>query len=52
MAEDVSDHAEPAPTLLPRADDTPAVQTGDGMTRPDGDDVPLPPDPAPPTDPT
>ena len=52
MAEDVSDHAEPTPTLPPRADDTPAVQTGDGTTRPDGDDVPVPPDPAPPTDPT
>jgi TatA/E family protein of Tat protein translocase len=52
MAEDVSDHAEPAPTLPPPADDTPAVQTGDGMTRPDGDDVPVPPDPAQPTDPT
>jgi sec-independent protein translocase protein TatA len=48
MADDVSDHAEPAPTLPPKPDDAPAAQTGDGMTLPDGHDRPVPPEPVPP----
>jgi TatA/E family protein of Tat protein translocase len=52
MAEDVSDHAEPAPTLPPLPDESPALPAGDGMTKPDVDDPPEPPDPAPRSDPT
>jgi sec-independent protein translocase protein TatA len=54
MTEDVSDHAEPAPTLPPLADESPALP-GDAMTTPDVDDPPEPPEPpepAPRSDPT
>ena len=51
MADDMSDHAEPAPTLPPQTDDAPPTPAGDGVTPPDGHDLPVSPDPPPP-DPT
>ncbi|MEX0664826.1 MAG: twin-arginine translocase TatA/TatE family subunit [Acidimicrobiia bacterium] len=51
LADDESDHVEPAPTLPPLAEDTPTAQAGDAVSTPDIDDAGPPPDPATPTDP-
>lgn len=53
LADDMSDHAEPAPSLPPLAPDTPAALAGDVTAAPDvGDAAPSAPDGAAPEPPT